>query len=91
MEPPPLAAGFVALAAGDAMRRHWRVLNPGSAAAPPESFLWWRWRDRLASMADLAAHLSGDVGVGLRHVGVLVGANAHRRLWPQILAWMRAR
>ena len=33
----------------------------------------------------------GDVGVALRHVGVLIGAGAQRRLWPQILRWVRAR
>jgi polyhydroxyalkanoate synthase len=27
----------------------------------------------------------GDVGVALQHVGVLVGATAHRELWPRIL------
>ena len=30
----------------------------------------------------------GDAGVALAHVGVLVGAQAHRRLWPQILDWV---
>ena len=33
----------------------------------------------------------GDVGVALRHVGVLVGANAQRRLWPEILRWVQER
>jgi polyhydroxyalkanoate synthase len=31
----------------------------------------------------------GDAGVALAHVGVLVGQEAHRRLWPQILDWLR--
>jgi polyhydroxyalkanoate synthase len=30
----------------------------------------------------------GDVGVALQHVGVLVGENAHKRLWPEIMRWM---
>jgi len=33
----------------------------------------------------------GDTGVALRHVGVLIGANAQQRLWPRILRWVRAR
>jgi polyhydroxyalkanoate synthase len=33
----------------------------------------------------------GDTGIALRHVGVLTGANAHQRLWPEILRWVRAR
>lgn len=32
----------------------------------------------------------GDVGVSLQHVGMLVGKNAHQRLWPRILEWLRA-
>lgn len=30
-----------------------------------------------------------EIGVGLQHVGMLVGQNAHRRLWPAILTWVR--
>jgi poly[(R)-3-hydroxyalkanoate] polymerase subunit PhaC len=30
----------------------------------------------------------GDVGVALQHVGVLIGAQAQARVWPEILAWM---
>lgn len=29
-----------------------------------------------------------EPGVALAHVGVLVGADAHRRLWPQLLDWI---
>lgn len=31
----------------------------------------------------------GDVGVAFQHVGPLVGRNAHGRLWPEIIAWLR--
>jgi poly[(R)-3-hydroxyalkanoate] polymerase subunit PhaC len=151
------------------------LLNALSLVASPESFLWWRWRDRLASALDPAAYRThllverwtldeyampsdlfadvidlyrqdsfmrgtlevggrtaaasnvtapvlavidpesdvvppssvmpfldvlpgrnwtlldyeGDTGVALRHVGVLVGRNAHRLLWPEILDWVR--
>jgi polyhydroxyalkanoate synthase len=30
----------------------------------------------------------GDTGVVVQHLGVLVGRNAHRILWPRILAWL---
>ena len=33
----------------------------------------------------------GDIGVSLRHVGMLIGAGAQLRLWPQILRWVQAR
>jgi polyhydroxyalkanoate synthase len=32
----------------------------------------------------------GDVGVSLQHVGMLVGRNAHRQLWPQLAGWLLA-
>jgi polyhydroxyalkanoate synthase len=32
----------------------------------------------------------GDVGVSLQHVGLLVGRNAHRHLWPPLADWMLA-
>lgn len=32
----------------------------------------------------------GDTGIALRHVGVLIGANAQRRLWPGIMRWVEA-
>jgi polyhydroxyalkanoate synthase len=153
------------------------VLNALSVTASPESFVWWRWRDRIASLADPEAlrthflverwtfdesampgglfadlvelyhkdhfmrgtldaggrtaaarnvtspvlavvdpesdlvppssvmpfldtlpirnwtllHYEGDTGIALRHVGVLVGRNAHRILWPDILAWVSTR
>lgn len=44
-----------------------------AAASPRKRLLWY----------------GGDAGVGLRHVGPLVGASAHRRLWPQMLEWLR--
>ncbi len=33
----------------------------------------------------------GEVGVALQHVGVLAGRAAHARVWPEILAWIKAR
>jgi polyhydroxyalkanoate synthase len=33
---------------------------------------------------------SGELGVGLQHLGVLVGRQAHARVWPEILGWIKA-
>jgi polyhydroxyalkanoate synthase subunit PhaC len=33
----------------------------------------------------------GDVGVMLQHVGVLIGDNAHRTIWPRTVAWIHQR
>jgi polyhydroxyalkanoate synthase len=32
----------------------------------------------------------GDVGVCLQHLGVLVGRQAHARVWPEIISWISA-
>ena len=32
----------------------------------------------------------GETGVCLQHVGVLIGREAHARLWPKIIAWIDA-
>lgn len=30
----------------------------------------------------------GETGVGLQHLGVLIGRRAHARVWPEIIAWL---
>jgi polyhydroxyalkanoate synthase len=31
---------------------------------------------------------SGERGVGLQHLAILVGRQAHARIWPQIVSWL---
>ncbi len=33
----------------------------------------------------------GEIGVGLQHLGPLIGRDAHARIWPAIVSWMDAR
>jgi len=33
----------------------------------------------------------GEVGVGLQHLGILVGRQAYARVWPEIISWLKAR
>ncbi|MGI9382078.1 MAG: alpha/beta fold hydrolase [Methyloligellaceae bacterium] len=33
----------------------------------------------------------GETGVGLQHLGILLGRNAHAQIWPEILAWINDR
>jgi polyhydroxyalkanoate synthase len=33
----------------------------------------------------------GEVGVGVQHLGILVGREAHARVWPKIISWLNAR
>ena len=33
----------------------------------------------------------GEVGVGLQHLGILVGRQAYAQVWPEIISWLKAR
>jgi polyhydroxyalkanoate synthase len=63
------------------------VVDPQSDVVPPSSVM--PFLDALPDRNWTILHYEGDTGVALRHVGVLTGCNAHRTLWPAILAWIR--
>ncbi|MDQ3764617.1 MAG: alpha/beta fold hydrolase [Actinomycetota bacterium] len=62
------------------------VVDPRSRIIPPRSII--PFHDAAAAPVKRLLEYHGDVGVALQHVGVLVGRNAHRRLWPEILRWL---
>jgi len=65
------------------------VVDPRCRVVPLESVLPFY---AAAGSADKTLlHYSGDVGVSLQHVGMLVGREAHRKLWPEIMRWVRDR
>lgn len=33
----------------------------------------------------------GENGIGLQHLGILIGRQAHARVWPQIISWLESR
>jgi polyhydroxyalkanoate synthase len=47
------------------------------------------FHDAAGSARKLLLHYEGDVGVNLQHEGVLVGRNAHAKLWPAIFSWLQ--
>jgi polyhydroxyalkanoate synthase subunit PhaC len=59
------------------------VFAPRSAVIPPSSVV--PVHEAAASADKLLLQYTGEVGVALQHVGVLVGRAAHRDLWPRIL------
>jgi polyhydroxyalkanoate synthase len=63
------------------------VVDPESDVIPPSSVMPFlaALPDRIWTLLDY----EGDIGVALKHVGILVGRNAHRILWPKILSWVR--
>ena len=62
------------------------VADPRSRVVPPASMQAYRTCTGSTDVDVL--EYGGDAGVMLQHVGVLVGPNAHERLWPRILAWV---
>jgi len=64
------------------------VFDPRSKVIPPQSVQ--SFHEAAASADKLLLEYSGDIGVNLQHVGVLVGRNAHARLWPAIFNWLDA-
>ena len=62
------------------------VIAPRSVVIPPGSVL--PFHEAAASQAKRVLRYDGDIGVNLQHVGVLVGANAHARIWPAIFEWL---
>jgi polyhydroxyalkanoate synthase subunit PhaC len=62
------------------------VVDPRSAVIPMHSVL--PFYEASASKNKLMINYDGDVGVNLQHVGVLVGKNAHAKIWPAIFDWM---
>jgi len=64
------------------------VLDPHSRIVPPSSVEAYRRRTASKNVQILA--YTGDSGVVLQHVGMLVGRNAHRALWPQIATWVQS-
>ncbi|MDP9401418.1 MAG: alpha/beta fold hydrolase [Actinomycetota bacterium] len=63
------------------------VVNPGSRLVPEGSVL--PFHEAVSSTEQRVLHYRGERGVALQHVGSLVGEDAHRRLWPELLAWLR--
>jgi polyhydroxyalkanoate synthase len=64
------------------------VIDPRSTVIPPDSVL--PFQDAAASRAKRVLRYEGDIGVNLQHVGVLVGASAHAKIWPEIFGWIEA-
>lgn len=62
------------------------VIDPRSTVIPPQSIL--PFHEAAASRSKQLLQYEGDIGVGIQHVGVLVGSNAHAVLWPAAFDWL---
>lgn len=62
------------------------VVDPNCRVIPPHAVLPFHRAARSRDATVLG--YGGDVGVSLQHVGMLVGQEAHRTLWPEIVRWL---
>lgn len=64
------------------------VVNTADDVAPFASV-----RPFIAAMPTKDARIieyEGEPGVGLQHLGVLIGRQAHARIWPEIISWLNS-
>jgi polyhydroxyalkanoate synthase subunit PhaC len=64
------------------------VIQPECSVAPARSVL--PFHEIVRNMNKHVLRYDGDTGVALQHVGMLVGKNAHRFIWPEIFNWIYA-
>lgn len=65
------------------------IVNTADEVAPVSSvepFL-----DKMPTDDTRIIEYPGEIGVGLQHLGMLAGRVAYARVWPQIIAWLKAR
>jgi polyhydroxyalkanoate synthase len=62
------------------------VVDPRSRIVPPSAVL--PVHHAVATDDKRILEYRGDTGVVIQHLGILVGRNAHRLLWPNILDWL---
>jgi polyhydroxyalkanoate synthase len=63
------------------------VVNPTDEIAPRASVLPFIQAMPEGNVRVL--EYPGEIGVGLQHLGMLVGRRAYARVWPEIISWLR--
>ncbi len=64
------------------------VVNTADAVAPMASLS--SMRDILSPGKFRVIEYPGETGVGLQHLGILVGRDAYASIWPEIVGWIKA-
>jgi polyhydroxyalkanoate synthase len=65
------------------------VVNTADEIAPLASVM--PFLDAMAGPDIRVLEFPGEIGVGLQHLGFLVGRQAYARVWPEIISWLGAR
>lgn len=64
------------------------IVDPRCPIVPPESML--PFQEAISSDDTNLLWYRGDTGVSIQHIGMLVGHEAHRQLWPEVVRWIYA-
>jgi polyhydroxyalkanoate synthase len=64
------------------------VVNRDDAVAPPRSIV--PFIDAMPGGDASLLESPGEAGVGLQHLAILVGRQAHATVWPNIISWLRS-
>jgi polyhydroxyalkanoate synthase len=64
------------------------VANTADDVAPPDSVT--PFIDTLRTRDARVIRYPGEIGVCLQHLGILIGRDAHTRVWPEIFEWIEA-
>ena len=65
------------------------VVNTADEIAPLASVM--PFFDAMPGADVRVIEFPGEIGVGLQHLGILVGRQAYARVWPEIVSWLKAR
>jgi polyhydroxyalkanoate synthase len=65
------------------------IVNVGDEVAPVSSVA--PFLDKMPTDDTRIIEHPGEIGVSLQHLGMLTGRAACARVWPQIIAWLKAR
>jgi polyhydroxyalkanoate synthase subunit PhaC len=64
------------------------VVNPRDEIAPPASVL--PFIEAMPGRDVRVLDYAGELGVGIQHLGILVGRQAYEQVWPEIISWLNA-
>jgi polyhydroxyalkanoate synthase subunit PhaC len=65
------------------------VVHPRDEIAPPASVL--PFIEAMPGRDVRVLDYPGEIGVGIQHLGILVGRQAYEQVWPEIISWLNAR
>jgi polyhydroxyalkanoate synthase len=77
-----------------------RTVGPSCLRLPPggrqhrgrnrASGIYQTFFDAMPGADGRVLEFPGEVGVGLQHLGILVGRQAYAQVWPEIISWLKA-